>query len=90
VGLLRDIRSKPHYPLGGPFTIVFWAAVGAVVGGGFASVTHLPAAAAIVLVTMFGVLGIGVGFYACFGITKLAQALALPGAILEIILGPFA
>ena len=82
MGVLRDIKNNRNNVSWGPGPILFWAAVGAGLGGGFASVIHLPPPATIVLATMVGVLGIGVGFYACFATTKLARVLALPGIIL--------
>jgi hypothetical protein len=86
MGLLRDIRSGKRDPVGtGGDAILFWFLAGLVlavvtgygVGASEKSMLILAAAGATV--------GLCLGFYAAFGATRLAWALALPGALIALL-----
>jgi hypothetical protein len=89
LGLLRDIKNGPNQPLRGLVAggaVVFWAIVGGALGFGLANFASLPTGATTVAACVgFGV-GISLGFYAGFGTSDLARVLALPGAIVELLL----
>jgi len=88
MGLLLDIRSGKRDPFGvGGRSIVFWLAAGASIGAIVSGVDPQFAARATALVTAGGVLGLGIGFYAACGQSKIATALSVPGAILCLVFG---
>jgi hypothetical protein len=83
MAFMRHIRDNTSDFAAG--AIVFWGIAGAALGIVAAMALSLPAAPAAVLASVAGVLGLGVGFYAAWGSSRLARLLALPGALIELI-----
>jgi hypothetical protein len=84
MGLLGDIRSGKRSQLGlGVYAIIFWFCAGLSAGGGTGAYAGDGSHKAVL---MFGGLGVAMGlcirFYAAFGNTKFAKALAFPGLLL--------
>jgi len=87
MGLLRDIRSgeRGAASFGGE-AIVFWflagLALAGVAGYGVGGSEKL----ALMLGVVGGVVGLCLGFYAAFGGTKFARALAMPGLLIGLLI----
>jgi hypothetical protein len=87
MGLLTDMHSGERGTLDpGGYAVVFWICVGVLAGGGF-GVYLLGYAEKVVLIFMLlgALIGIVIGFYAGFGKTRLAWALALPALPLAVL-----
>jgi hypothetical protein len=88
MGLLIDIRSGKR-GVSGPGAIIFWSAAGiALVGFGLAQApaNPLPGGVAYLLVLIGAVVGMAVGFYAAWGTSWAARALAVPGVIVDLLI----
>jgi hypothetical protein len=88
MGLLTDIRNGNRGGHEGAFAVIFWITAGATFGFGIvlAPVTPLPPSAVGLLVLVGAVLGSVLGFYAAWGVSWVARALAIPGVILSFLL----
>ncbi len=87
MGILTDIRSgeRSDFGLGG-YAILFWSLAGFAAAaslGGWGGVSTEKASLPFALMGL--AIGVCVGFYAAFGATRTARALALPGALIAII-----
>lgn len=83
MGLLSDIRSgkRNHFGLG-VYAVIFWFVAGLAVGGGTGAYVAGGSEKALMIFGFAGVAtGLCIGFYAAFGDTKFAKALALPGML---------
>jgi hypothetical protein len=87
MGILMDIRSgkRSNFTLGS-CAILFWAVAGFAAATGLGIWRGVSTEQASLPFALIGLaLGVSVGFYAAFGATRVARALALPGAALAII-----
>jgi hypothetical protein len=92
MGLLIDIRSGKR-AVTGPGAIIFWfaagiAAAGTALGFGLPQTPANPSPDGVAyLLTLIGALvGMAVGFYAAWGTSLLARALAIPGVIVDLLI----
>jgi hypothetical protein len=84
MGFLTDIRSGKRDACGlGGYAIIFWLMAGLGLGGGLGACVGAGTERGLLPFALIGVtIGLCVGFYAAFGATRMAGALALPGALL--------
>lgn len=83
MGFLQDLRGGKT--TGRLISIFVWLFVGGGVGALVGN--YLPGAAAAAVLTFLGCLvGLGLGLYAAFGVSRMARILALPDAIVHRIL----
>ena len=87
MGLLGDIRSGKRSQLGlGVYAIIFWFFTGLAVGGGIGAFSGDGSHKAVLMFGgLGGAIGLYTGFYAAFGNTKFAKALAFPGLLLSML-----
>jgi hypothetical protein len=84
MGFLTDIRNGKRDGAYG-CAIVAWGIIGASIGVGSAILFGQFDSAVPVLATLGGFLGVGVGFYAEWGTSKLTKLLAVPGIIVDLV-----
>jgi hypothetical protein len=87
MGLLADMNSSERGTLDpGGYAVVFWICFGTLAGGGLGVYLVGYAEKVVPIFMLFGALiGIVIGFYAAFGKTRLAWALAIPALPLAVL-----
>lgn len=86
MGLLSDMRSGKRDPVGtGGNAIMFWFLTGLSLVGGTSYGVGLSEKLALMLGGIGATIGPCLGFYAAFGATRLAKALALPGILIALL-----
>jgi hypothetical protein len=87
MGLLMDIRSSKRDKFGlGVYAIIFWILAGSAIAAGIGAYSAVASGKAMLIFASIGaVIGLCFGFYAAFGDTRLANALALPGLLIAML-----
>ena len=86
MGLLMDIRSGRRSSWGG--SIAFWVIVGAGLGSAVVLLAPRVTESGQAFSILMGAgIGLGIGFYAAFGASRLARILEAPGLILDAVVG---
>jgi hypothetical protein len=92
MGFLSYIRSRklppPGYGPDGLYVVIFWIIAGAALGFGVAQAAKpLPQSSVYMLMLVGGIMGSAVGFYAAWGVSRVARVLAIPGLIFGFLIG---
>jgi hypothetical protein len=84
MGFLTDIRGEKRSGAFG-YAIVAWVIIGASIGVASAILLLQFESGIPILAAIGGLLGMNVGFYAEWGMSKFAKLLAVPGMVLELV-----